>query len=346
MARLPLQTLPAFEAVARLQNLRQAADALHLTPSAVSQQIRLLEDQLGHSLFDRHGRRVALNAAGRALQRAVEAALAGLQEGQRQAAEVARGQAHHLRLTMLNSLAQRWLLPRMPRWREQHPHITLELHVSPQVVDLQREGYHAALRQGLGPWKGCTAVPLFESPLVVLGSPAAAARTRGAPPLSLAHEPLIGSSALWAQWFALHGHTKPVSLVAEFNDAALMLQACEQDIGIALTRELLAADALREGRLVRLAERSLVLRDPYPYQLVYPSELAGWPPLVALETWLRSELEASLAALRGSTAAGARPRASAEAEGAPEPVRAGTAAARRSGNRSRAPSAPGGRRPG
>ena len=75
MARLPLHTLPAFRAVARLQNLRAAADELHLTHSAVSQQIKQLEDQSGVLLFDRVGRRLQINDAGRALQRAVDSAL-------------------------------------------------------------------------------------------------------------------------------------------------------------------------------------------------------------------------------------------------------------------------------
>lgn len=329
MARLPLQTLPTFEAVARLENLRQAADELHLTASAVSQQIRLLEQQLDFQLFERRGRRVVLNAAGAALQRAVQAALAHLQDGQRAAAEAAHGQAHRLRLTLLNSFAQRWLLPRMASWRAAHPQITLELHTSQQVVDLQREGFHAALRQGRGPWKGCAAEPLFESPLIVVGSPAAAERLRRVPPAALAHEPLLGDPALWRQWFALHDHHAEVRMVAEFNDAALMLQAAEQDIGIALAREVLAADALHDGRLVRLAARSLSLRDVYPYWLVYPNELAEWPPLLALKTWLKDELARSLAALHTL----------ARAKTASSGVKPGTTAARRSGSRSRAASA-------
>jgi LysR family transcriptional regulator, glycine cleavage system transcriptional activator len=324
MARLPLQTLPAFEAVARLQNLRQAADELHLTASAISQQIRLLEQQLGHPLFDRRGRRVVLNPAGAALQAAVQLALQQLQDGQRQAAEAARGESHRLRVTMLNSLAQRWLLPRMAAWRAAHPQITLELHVTQRVVDLVREGFHVALRQGQGPWKGLVAERLFESPLVAVGSPAAAARLQRASPADLAQEPLLGEPAIWARWFALHGHAEPIRTVASFNDAALMLQAAEQDLGIALAREVLAADALHSGQLVRLAQRSLALRDAYPYWLVYPPQLADWPPLLALRGWLQAELQRSLDELHPPvTATPAAPAARRRA------FKAGTAAARR-----------------
>src|SRR5246127_3047369 len=81
MSRLPLNTLTAFRSVAELQNLRAAAETLHLTHSAVSQQIRGLEEQLGFELFDRRGRRVVLNPAGEALLRSVQTALSQLDDG-------------------------------------------------------------------------------------------------------------------------------------------------------------------------------------------------------------------------------------------------------------------------
>src|SRR5690349_25048742 len=127
MARLPLHTLPTFQTVAKLQNLRLAAEALHITHSAVSQQIRNLEEQLGFALFDRRGRRVVLNAAGQALLRAVEPALAQLDDGVQAAGAAASGAAQRLRVTMLPSFANRWLLPRMARWRERHPELAIEI---------------------------------------------------------------------------------------------------------------------------------------------------------------------------------------------------------------------------
>jgi len=115
MTRLPLNTLSAFRAVAELQNVRAAAEILHLTHSAVSQQIRVLEEQLGFDLFERRGRRVLLNPAGQALFRSVQGALTQLDDGVQAAAAAGRGAAQRLRVTMLPSFAQRWLLPRMGR---------------------------------------------------------------------------------------------------------------------------------------------------------------------------------------------------------------------------------------
>jgi LysR family glycine cleavage system transcriptional activator len=293
MARLPLHTLPAFRAVARLQNLRAAADELHLTHSAVSQQIKQLEDQSGLLLFDRVGRRLQINDAGRALQRAVEGALQTLDEGLRAATAAAAGQGRHIRLTLTPSFAQRWLLPRMARWRVAHPDISLEVHATPQLVDLQREGFHVALRQGQGPWRGLQAERLFESPLIAVASPAAAERLRGQPLRALADEPLLGDAETWQRWFALDGCRCTVRPVASFNDAGHMLQAAEQGIGIALVRELLAADALRDGRLVRLSPLALPDDEAPAYWLVFAPDVADWPPLVALRQWLRHELTQS-----------------------------------------------------
>lgn len=293
MARLPLHTLPAFRAVARLQNLRAAADELHLTHSAVSQQLKLLEDQAGVRLFDRVGRRLQINEAGRVLQRAVEGALQQLDDGLRAATAATQGDGRHIRLTLTPSFAQRWLLPRMALWRAQRPDISIELLATPRMVDLQAEGIDVALRQGVGPWRGLKAERLIDSPLVAVASPAEAARLRGKPLRALADEPLLGDVDTWRRWFLLDGCRCTVRPVADFNDAGHMLQAAEQGIGIALARELLAADALREGRLVRLSPLALPDDEAPAYWLVYPPERADWPPLVALRQWIKRELRQS-----------------------------------------------------
>ncbi len=305
MAHLPLQTLPAFRAAAKLQNLRAAADELHLTHSAVSQQIRVLEEQLGFSLFERIGRRIALNAAGQALLSSVEPALAQLDDGVQAAAAAAAGTELRLRITVLPSFAQRWLLPRIARWRDTHPEIAIEVNTSQQVVDLQREGFHAALRQGDGDWAPLISERLIDSPLVVVGSVATARRLLGQGAAALAHEPLLGQRALWEQWFAAAGLPRQrVKPVATFNDSGMLLQAAEQGLGLALGRELLAAEAFQDGRLVRLHDLALSADSNDGYFFVYPPALQSWPPITALRRWLADELERD----RRSLAGAAKPR--------------------------------------
>lgn len=323
--RLPLNTLPAFRAVAELANLRAAADALHLTHSAVSQQIKLLEEQIGFVLFDRRGRRIVLNAAGAALLRAVEPALTQLDDGLRAAAAASGNEAQRIRITLLNSFAQRWLLPRMGRWRDRHPDIGIELHTSQNLIDLQREGFHAALRQGAGQWRGLESVCLTDSPMVVVGSPAAARRVFGRAVAALADEPLLGSPALWQRWFALSGVRTRVNPVAAFSDAGLMLQAAEQNLGLALAREILAADALRDGRLVRLSPIELQDEEAYGYWLAFPEGLREWPPLRALREWLLDELaqaQRELDQLKETAPAGRRESRSRAASATPAARRA------------------------
>jgi LysR family glycine cleavage system transcriptional activator len=292
--RLPLNTLAAFRLVAELQNLRAAALELHLTHSAVSQQIRGLEDNLGFQLFERRGRRVLLNPAGQALLRSVQGALAQLDDGVQAAAAAAGDEAQRLRLTVLPSFANRWLLPRIGRWREQHPTLALEIDASIRSVDLLREGFHAAVRQGNGPWPPLVSERLFDvPPIIVVGCAAAARRLLGAQPEALAREPLLGDADLWRQWFAAAGVRTHVATVAVFNDAGLMLQAAEQNLGLSLSREILAADALADGRLVRLSPISITDPDTEPYHFVYPPNLRDWPPIVSLRKWLRGELDLS-----------------------------------------------------
>ena len=290
--------MPAFRAVARKATLRAAAEELHLTHSAVSQQIKQLEVQLGFQLFERRGRRVVLNAAGTALLRSVEPALAQIDDGLRAALAVSCGAEQLIRLTLLPSFAQRWLLPRMPQWREQHPDIALELETSQRVLDLQREGLHCALRQGAGQWAGLVSERLADSPLIVVGAPSYALRLRGRGPEALAEEPLLGSAKLWDRWFEQLGMKVATQPVASFSDAGLMLQAAEQGMGITLGRGLLAADALCEGRLVQLAPQTLADDAVYAYWIAYPGALTEWPPLVALRQWLHAQMALSLRRLQ------------------------------------------------
>ncbi|MGE5103452.1 MAG: LysR substrate-binding domain-containing protein, partial [Betaproteobacteria bacterium] len=148
-------------------------------------------------------------------------------------------------------------------------------------------------------------------PIIVVGSASAARRLLGAQPEALAREPLLGDSELWNDWFAAAGVRTNVRTVAVFNDAGLMLQAAEQNLGLGLSREILAADALCEGRLVRLSPVTITHPEAEPYHLVYPPGLREWPPLVSFRAWLYDELDRSEKELRKAmreraTASGSR----------------------------------------
>jgi len=291
--RFPLHYLAAFRAAAQTENLRAAAESLNLTHSAVSQQIRGLETQLGFELFTRQGRRLALNPAGQALQRTVVKMFSELQAGLLAAAQAHGSASQTLRVTALPSFAQRWLLPRLPNWQRLQPCIALDLHASQQVVDLEREGFHIGLRIGRSHWPGLFSEPLFYSPHIVVAAPVLGQRLVGAPPDVLALQPLLGDADLWRQWFGEAGHTGAVPTpVATFNDAALLILAAEQGMGVALTRELFAADALLDGRLVRVSARATDDDTTRDYQVVYPEALRNDPAVRAFCDWLHAEVAA------------------------------------------------------
>jgi LysR family glycine cleavage system transcriptional activator len=243
---------------------------------------------------------VVLTAGGEALMRDAAPALDRIHAGVQAATMAARGTHQALRVTMVSSFAQRWFLPRMASWRAQNPDIQIEIDASNEVKDLQREGFHAALRTGEGPWPGLVAERLYDgpTPFVAVGSPASAQRLAGKPLDAVAREPLLGDRDLWKRWFRAAGvEANPVP-VAMFNDLSLMLQAAEQDLGFAVVREMFAADALRQGRLVMLSETSFIHEGASSHQLVYPPAMKDWPPLRALRAWLRAELEASMVSLQ------------------------------------------------
>jgi LysR family transcriptional regulator, glycine cleavage system transcriptional activator len=300
--RLSLHFLPAFVAVAKAGNLRIAAQQLHLTHSAVSQQLRQLEQDIGVPLFDRPGRSIVLNPAGAALLAQIEPALAQIQQGAQDALAATQHQVQTLNISVLPSFAQRWLLPRMNDWRAQYPEYVIELHASQQVVDLAHGEFHAAIRQGDGKWPGLQAQALFDSPWVAVGCPQAARRLMNTALPNWLDEAILGNPQRWQLWFAAQGVKCTPRPVATFNDAGLMLQAAEQDMGIALTRELFVADALVSGSLLLLSPVRLDIAHERSFWLVHRPQLEGHPALEAFRAWIGAQLKQAHAKLKQNTA--------------------------------------------
>lgn len=167
--RLPLHVLPTFVIAARLENLRATAQQVHLTHGAVSQQIQLLEQAVGYSLFERRGRGVRLNAAGKEMLAAVEPALQALQQGVARARRAAASQT--LRISVLPSFAHYWLLPRLPAFHEACADIALDIDASLTLQDLSQRGFDAAIRIGNGQWAGLQAQRIASGDVLPVASP-------------------------------------------------------------------------------------------------------------------------------------------------------------------------------
>lgn len=287
--RLPLHVLPTFAVAARLENLRATARQVHLTHGAVSQQIQLLEQAVGCALFDRRGRGLRLNAAGREMLAAVEPALQGLQQGVARARRA--GASQTLRISVLPSFAHYWLLPRLPAFHEACADIALDIDASLALQDLSLRGFDAAIRIGGGQWAGLQAQRIAPGEVVPVASPAMARQWRetfergGDVPL-LEHD-----VSPWREWFNAQRRPACGRQQALFNDAGLLIRAAEQGFGIALTKRLLVQDAIDAGKLVALAAPCRLSDDDV--YLAWPQAAGLTPAVERLLQWLQRQLAAA-----------------------------------------------------
>lgn len=285
--RIPLQILPTFVIAARLENLRATAQRLSLTHGAVSQQIQQLEQAIGYPLFDRSGRGIRLNAAGRELLAATEPALLALQQGVDRARRVAVSQ--RLRISVLPSFAHCWLLPRLAEFHRACPGIRLDIDASLAIQDLGRKGFDAAIRIGNGQWSGVQAQCIATGEVLPVATAALVKQWQAAFDAGDPQVPLLEHDVTpWHSWFAAVGKAGGGQQLALFNDAGLLLRAAEQGFGIALVKTVLAQDAIAAGRLAPLAAAQH-LNDSDVY-LVWPQASGLTPEVNALLTWLQQQL--------------------------------------------------------
>lgn len=299
-----LRLLAAFEAAARLGSASAAAVELSVTHSAVSHAIRALEDLAGEALFERTGRGLRATAAGRARAARVRAGLAILEDafadqraGRRRLASATEDPP--LVVSVLPAFAARWLAPRLPALRRLRPGLAIEIRPEERVVhDLAAEGVDITIRYGPGGWRGVAAELLAPERVFPVCAPSLLGRRRARSDRAVAAMRLLRHPRQdWEAWFGAAGVAPPAGaprVVAILGDAGLVLDAAERGEGVALARALLADDALRDGRLVRLGRT--VSSEPHGWWLVRPSDT---PPerrhgsLMAFEDWLRGEMKAA-----------------------------------------------------
>ena len=285
MSRAPLAALQAFAVAARTGNLTRAAAHLHLTVSALSHQLKKLEDRLGRRLFERGPRGVSLTPEG---QRLLDAVGPQLDSIERALGNLRVRASDSLTLSVLPSMASSWLIPRLGSFAARHPEVQISLHSNVSVVDFSAEPIDAALRFGPGGWPGVTADLLFHDWLTPVASPQLL-ETHGRPELTeIGRWPLLGDpSDRWRIWFDRFGGTAPKRYAASFNDSEMLLRAAAEGLGIALGRMTLAQALMDAGRVVTLTECRL--RSDFSHYLVYPPRSADHPGLKLFRTWLLEE---------------------------------------------------------
>lgn len=286
MSRIPLQALQNFVIAARLGNLTRAAETLNLTVSALSHQMRQLEQRLGYPVLLRQPRGVAVTAEGLRLLDQIGPHLDAIGQAVQPFA------ARHdrvLTVSALPSMTSNWLVPRLGSFVAAHPQIELSLESSERLIDFERQlQIDAALRVGAGQWQGLVAEPLFDEWLVPMASPSLVDRMGGVTGRPLSHWPLLGDpDGEWQRWFALAGDAPPGRYVAMLNDSEAHHRAALEGVGVALGRVTRARLLLDSGQLIALSPRRL--RTRWSHWLVYPPRSASHQGFLTFRAWLHAQ---------------------------------------------------------
>jgi len=291
----PLNHLRAVEAVARRGSFRDGADELCVTPAAVSHQVRALEDRLGARLLDRGPRGVRPTPEAEALIGEIGAALDRM-DAALGALDAAR-MAGRLRLSAAPFLANRWLLPRLDRFRAEAPELEIELTLAFETVDLEDGGLDGALRYGTGPWPGLEAIGIHRDRLGPVCAPTAIAGA--SPPLALADLaalPLHGARGFaddWPAWFAAAGLDGPPPAPRLHESRAFAFDSALSGHGLCLADIRMTAADEAAGRLVR--PHPVTVERPQGLHLVVPRGRGSDPRIARFAAWLRDEAAAGAA---------------------------------------------------
>ena len=289
----PLKALQAFEAAARRESFKDAADELNVTHSAVSHQIKSLEDRLGLQLFRRKGRGVSVTDAGRAFAKELgqafdrmEAAAAALDDNP---------MSGTLRVSIAPFYGNRLVLPRLSRFHQMYPDIRVEPNMSSTVLDYRKTDLDCGLRYGRGTWPGLVAVPLHFDELVPVAAPTVVEGQQL--PLSPSEIAAMTLGFIdkdeedWTNWLTLAGHKGGITgTILSYGNRARVIDLAFSGHGVALADVKLTAPDVEAGHLVRLSNHRVASRRGM--WLVYPETEFPDPRVIAFGEWFKGEVEA------------------------------------------------------
>jgi LysR family glycine cleavage system transcriptional activator len=288
-----LNGLRAFEAAARHRSFTRAAAELNVTQTAISHQIRRLEEQLGIRLFLRRNRALELTREAESYLPAIRAAFEDLRQATARLRRVDRDDL--LIVTTMAALAAKWLVSRVAAFQDAHPGIEVRITTSTHLVDFRREAVDMGVRYGRGDWPGLRAQWLMAEDIFPVCSPAL---LNGDKPLrrpeDLAHHTLLHATISrddWRLWLTAAG--QPTTLVERrglsFDQSFMALQAAIDGLGVALGRTRFVEADIAAGRLVVPFE--LVLPAEAGFYIVAPEETADTPKIKLFRDWLIASVE-------------------------------------------------------
>ncbi|MGE3142664.1 MAG: transcriptional regulator GcvA [Hyphomonadaceae bacterium] len=290
----PLNALRAFEVVARHLSITSAADELGVTPGAVSQSVKALEEYVGRSLLNRTARGLVLTEAAAAALPALSEGFDRLAEGARRLSGPERG--GRLTVSVAPSFAAKWLAPRLADFSVQYPDLDIQIQASMGLANFESEGVDLAIRYGAGRWQGLESKLLMTEEVTPVCAPSAAEKI--STPSDLAHFTLIHDDSFlndescpdWAMWLKAAGVTDlDATRGPRFNQSSLALEAAASGQGVVLAKRALAQADLDSGRLVA----PFTVRTPieFAYYIVYPPGRTRSRPARAFLTWLTAQAE-------------------------------------------------------
>lgn len=281
----PLPWLVAFETVARLGSVTEAAHALDLSQGAVSRQILKLEGLLQSQLFLRVKKRLILTPQGAAYAEQVRGAIDRIANASINLATNPEGGA--LELAILPTFGAHWLAPRLAEFVAAYPGVTLNLTTRTVPFDFTTERFHAAIHFGRDDWPGAGSKKLMDEVIVPVISPGLVSG-RTVAGLDEIRELLLlrlrTRQNAWPEWFEAQGQPLARDSGMEFDQFATMLQAVLGGVGAALMPNYLVEADLKAGRLATVANARPTSQGAY--FLVWPETMADYPPLVAFRDWL------------------------------------------------------------
>lgn len=312
MKRLPpLNALRVFESAARHLSFTKAAEELHVTPGAVSQQIKALEDFLQTPVFRRQKRSLLLTDE-------AQASLPILREGFDKLAEAgkilsSKADSHRLTVSVAPSLASKWLVPRLDGFQEAHPDVDVWVSADMEPVDFAVEDVDLAIRYGAGRYDGLVSEHLMAEKIIPVCSPALlTGQNPLKSPKDLVHHTLLHDSGTekdpscptWPMWLKAAGVChKQGERGVKFNQSSLVIEAAVAGKGVALAKAALALADLEAARLV--IPFDLTTPTDFSYYIVHPPSKSSSPSVAAFKAWLKAEAAstADAAAAQESAAA-------------------------------------------
>jgi LysR family glycine cleavage system transcriptional activator len=289
----PLNPLRVFDVVARTANLTSAAEELHVTQSAVSRQIAVLERYLGTQLLRRERHGVSLTPEGRRYAKQVAPAFEAIASATRQITAPARQKT--VRVRTYTTFAAKWLIPRLPAFQALHPQVDVRITTDVKDVDFEADEADVAIQFGAGSWPRVRCELLMRDEIEPVCTPQLLARARQRPEALLRGRLLVSRyrRADWDDWLAATGLVAAATRAERmsFPSSILTWQAALDGLGTAIGQPALLRDELAAGRLVR-PFAAPVRRDSAWY-LLRPQQQAGRGVAVrAFSDWVLRETAA------------------------------------------------------